>query len=93
MVTFGYSVQTEQVHPDEKANRLLTNPACIAGVLVSRANFKALCGRSKWCFRHQLWLRCQRLLNTRVRRGPAVPANAVVLYPINFPKPALRMDP
>ena len=27
--------------------RVLTKPACIAGVLVSRPNFNALCGRTK----------------------------------------------
>jgi len=30
-----------------KDNRFVTKPACIAGVLVSRPNFNALCGRTK----------------------------------------------
>jgi hypothetical protein len=30
-----------------KLSRLVTNPACIAGVLISGSNFSALCGRMK----------------------------------------------
>ena len=41
------SVTRRAVKMSLKANRVLTRPACMAGVLVSRPNRNALCGRTK----------------------------------------------
>ena len=44
-----YSINNANVHTNTSLNvsRRVASPACIAGVLVSRPNRSALCGRGK----------------------------------------------
>ena len=41
-----------------KVSRRVVRPACIAGVRISRPNFRAPCDRTKWCLSYLLLVMC-----------------------------------